>query len=218
VDPALTYSLSPEVTASTGLDALTQLIEAFVSRRANPFTDALALEGIRRAGRSLLRAYSHGDDAAAREDLALASLLSGIALANAGLGAVHGFASPLGGRYPVPHGTACAALLPHVLAANVRALRAREPDGPTLAKYAAVGEALMGGQPLESDAERVDAAVRVAAELCRRMAIPQLREFGARRQDVPDVVAQAEGASSMKGNPIALTREELAEVLLLAVG
>lgn len=217
VDPALTASLSPEVTASTGLDALTQLVEAFVSRRASPVTEALAREGIRRASRSLPRAYGHGDDTAAREDMCLASLLSGIALANAGLGAVHGFASPLGGMFPVPHGVACAALLPHVMAANVRALRAREPDGPTLAKYAEVGEVLVGRR-LGSEAETIDAGVQVLAEMCRQMGIPPLREFGIRREDVPGIVVQAEGASSTRGNPITLTCEELTEALLAAVG
>jgi alcohol dehydrogenase class IV len=136
VDPELTYSLPPAVTAGTGLDALTQLIEPFVSHRANPVTDAVCREGIARAARSLRRAYENGADAQAREDMALASLFGGLALANAGLGAVHGFAAPICGMFPAPHGATCAALLPHVIAANVHALRARQADGPALARYA----------------------------------------------------------------------------------
>ncbi len=123
MDPDLTLSLPPSLTASTGLDALTQLIEGFLTARANPVTDALALEGIGRSARSLPRAVADGSDPAAREELALASLLGGLVLANAGLGAVHGIAAPLGGRHPVPHGVACARLLPHVFRANLEALR-----------------------------------------------------------------------------------------------
>ena len=122
VDPLLTHSMPPELTASTGLDALTQLIEAFVSNKANPLTDGVCREGLQRAGRSLRRAFEDGDDADAREDMSLASLFSGMALANAKLGAVHGFAGPLGGMTTAPHGVICGKLLPYVMQANVRAL------------------------------------------------------------------------------------------------
>ena len=217
VDPTLTLSLPAGVTASTGLDALTQLLEAFVSRRASAITDALALEGLRRAGRSLAKACDRGDDLEARTDMCLASLLGGVVLANAGLGAVHGFASPLGGRYPIPHGAACAALLPHVTSANVWALRQRDPGGPTLAKYAAAGEALLGTRSV-TISEGAEACARALADLVRLLAIPPLKAFGVRLEDVPDLVAAAEGASSMRGNPIALTKVELAEVLAAAIG
>ena len=135
VDPELTHSLPPEVTASTGLDALTQVMEPYVSKRASPMTDALCREGMRRAARSLRRAYQQGDDPAAREDMALTSLFGGLALANAGLGAVHGFAGPLGGMFHGAHGAICARLLPHVMEVNVRALQQRLAESPALRRY-----------------------------------------------------------------------------------
>jgi alcohol dehydrogenase class IV len=119
VDPELTYDLPPEITASTGLDALTQLIEPYVCVRANPMTDALCVEGIRRVARSLRQAWANGHDAKVREDMSVASLFGGLALANAGLGAVHGFAAPIGGMFAAPHGAVCAALLPHVMKSNM---------------------------------------------------------------------------------------------------
>ena len=125
VDPLLTHSVPPAVTASTGMDALTQVLEPFVSHLATPLTDGMCSEGLRRAGRSLRRVYEQPDDAAARSDMALVSLLGGLALANAKLGAVHGFAGVLGGMYDAPHGGVCAALLPPVMAANITALRER---------------------------------------------------------------------------------------------
>jgi len=128
IDPRLTLSMPPLLTAFTGLDALTQLMEAFVSNRANPLTDGLCREGMERAARSLLRAFQDGKDLDAREDMALAALFSGLALANAGLGTVHGFAGPLGGMLPAPHGALCGLLLPHVMEANVHALKTRVPD------------------------------------------------------------------------------------------
>src|SRR5215213_8761925 len=123
VDPELTFDLPPALTASTGMDALTQLIEPFVSKRSNPMTDALCREGLSRVARSLRRAVENGRDTNARHDMALGSLFGGLALANAGLGAVHGFAGPIGGMFSAPHGAVCAALLPFVMAANLKALR-----------------------------------------------------------------------------------------------
>lgn len=212
VDPELTLDLPPAITASTGLDALTQLIEPYVCARANPLVDALAVEGIRRVARSLRRACEDGRVAAAREDLALASLFSGLALANAGLGAVHGFAAPIGGMFPAPHGAVCAALLPHVLAANVRALRARQPGSPTLARFDALARLLTGRA--QAEAEEAAAWVR---ELCRALAVPPLRTYGLGETDVPAVVEKAAQASSMKANPVALTTAELADILWRAL-
>jgi|YNPBryantNP2012_1023418.scaffolds.fasta_scaffold02735_4 alcohol dehydrogenase class IV len=208
VDPELTHSLPPEVTAATGLDALTQLIEPFVSHRANPLTDAFCREGIGRAARSLRRAWAHGDDAAAREDMALASLLGGLALANAGLGAVHGIAAPLCGMFPAPHGAACAALLPHVMAANIRALRARQPDHPALIRYVELARLLTG----RSDATADDGVGWIAA-LCRDLGVRGLAAHGVAPADFPVLAAKAMQASSMKANPIALTEEELWAIL-----
>ncbi len=162
VDPELGVSTPPGVTASSGMDALCQCIESYTSKGAQPMTDALALQGISLAGRSLRRAVEEGTNLDAREDMALAALLSGITLTNAGLGAVHGFAAPLGANFPVPHGTVCAALLPHVMSANVDALRAVAADHPTLRRYAAVGRTLAGGT-LSSDDEAIDAAIRWCA-------------------------------------------------------
>lgn len=208
VDPELTHGLPPAVTASTGLDALTQLMEPFVSSSANPLTDALCREGMRRAARSLRRAYESGGDATAREDMALASLFGGLALANAKLGAVHGLAGPLGGLFPAPHGVTCARLLPLVMEANVRALQARAPDPLALARYDEVAQ-IITGKP------RAQAADGVAwvQELCGAFKIPSLADFGLSGAEFPDVVAQAQKSSSMKGNPVPLTDYELTEIL-----
>ena len=144
VDPELTLSLPPEVTAYTGMDALTQLIEPFVSNAASPFTDGVCREGLTRAARSLEVAYRDGSDLAAREDMALCSLFGGVALANAKLGAVHGVAGVVGGMVDAPHGAVCAALLAPVVEANVRALRGRDPDSPALDRYTTVARLLTG--------------------------------------------------------------------------
>ncbi len=208
VDPELTHSLPPAVTAGTGLDALTQLIEPFVSHRANPVTDAFCREGLVRAARALRRACENGADSQAREDMALASLFGGLALANAGLGAVHGFAAPICGMFPAPHGATCAALLPHVMAANVRALRARQADGPALARYAELAGILTGHRDAGADA-----AIEWVTALCRDLSVPGLRAYGISRADFPALVEKAAVASSMKANPIALTAEELSEIL-----
>ncbi|MGD0265342.1 MAG: iron-containing alcohol dehydrogenase [Candidatus Methylomirabilota bacterium] len=212
VDPELTYSLPPAVTASTGLDALTQLIEPFVSNSANPLTDALCREGMRRAAPSLRRAYENGRDATAREDMALASLFGGLALANAKLGAVHGCASPLGGLFPAPHGAICARLLPHVMDANARALQARAAGSPVLDRYAEIARIVTG---------RFDATIANGIEwvrsLCADLEIPGLSRYGVTEADIPAVVAEAQRASSTKGNPTKLSDEELTIVLQQAL-
>ncbi len=208
VDPELTYSIPPEVTASTGLDALTQLIEAFVSNKANPMTDGICREGMQRAGRSLLHAVQNGDDTQAREDMALASLFSGLALANAKLGAVHGFAGPLGGMYPAAHGVICARFLPWVMEANVRALQERTKDAEAIKRFDEVGQILT-----RSHRAKAADGVEWIQQLCRRLEIPPLQEFGLSEEEFPVVVEKAQKASSMKGNPILLTEEELGEIL-----
>ncbi len=212
VDPELTRDLPPEVTAATGLDALTQVIEPYVSVRANPMTDAFCLEGIRRAGRSLRRAFTDGHDTQAREEMALASLLGGLALANAGLGAVHGLAAPLGGRRPIPHGVACAALLPHVMEANVRALRASAPESAALVRYQEIARILTGD--LGASAE--DGAVWVA-ELVTALRIPRLSTYGLEQGDLALVADKATQASSMQANPVKLDVAVLAELLRQAL-
>jgi alcohol dehydrogenase class IV len=210
VDPELTYSLPRSVTAATGLDALTQLIEPYVSVRANPMTDALCVEGIRCAARALPRVCADGGDRDARAEMAWASLLGGMALANAGLGAVHGFAAPIGGMFPAPHGAVCAAILPHAIEVNVHALRARAPG--KLARFDEVAR-LVTGNP---HATAPDAAAWTAA-LVQRLEIPPLRTYGIVDADIPVLVEKAARASSMKGNPIALTDDELAEIATAAL-
>jgi alcohol dehydrogenase class IV len=212
VDPELTLGLPPAVTASTGLDALTQLIEPYASARASPMTDMFCLEGIRRAGGALLRAYRNGGDREARTDMALASLLGGLALANAGLGVVHGFAAPIGGMFPAPHGAICAALLPWGMDVNIRALRARAPESEALRRYGVVARVLTG-----SPAAAAEEGVEFARRLCADLNIPRLRAWGVREGDVPDLVDKAAQASSMKANPVVLTAEELREVLTRAL-
>lgn len=217
VDAELTYSLPSEVTASTGLDALTQLLEPYTSKRAQPLTNALCLEGIRRVARSLVSAFEHGEDPSAREDMALASLFSGLALANSDLGAVHGFAAPLGGRYPIPHGIACACLLPHVIEANIRSLQSREPSNPILHRYGDIAECLLGKR-LEREHETIEAGIRFIHELCDRLKIPSLAHFGVKESDIPEIARKAANSSSMKSNPVAFSQEELENILAAALG
>jgi alcohol dehydrogenase class IV len=212
IDPELTVPLPPDVTAFTGMDTLTQLIEPYVSVRANPITDAFCLSGIGRVVAGLPRAFHNGQDRSARTDMSLSSLLGGMALANAGLGAVHGFAAPIGGMYEAPHGAICAALLPHVMEANVQALRRRAPESDALRRYDALGPLLTA----KSNAKAHD-AVRSVHDLCRTLKVAKLGQFGIRDADVETLVEKAQQANSMKTNPIALSAEELAGILRAAL-
>jgi alcohol dehydrogenase class IV len=212
VDPDLLAGLPAAVLASSGLDALSQLIEPFVSVRANRFSDALAREGIRRSAGALGQAYAAARAGAVvapgdRESLALASLFGGFCLANAGLGAVHGFAAPAGGMFPAPHGAVCAALLPHVMRVNVRALAARAPASAALDRYREVATLCTGRA-----SATIDDGVRWIEELCRALEVPGLARYGMSAADVPDLCAKARVANSMKGNPLPLTDGELAEI------
>ena len=214
VDPALTQTMPPALTAECGLDALTQVIEPYVSNRANPLTDSLCREGIRRGARGLRRAWADGDDLEARTDMALTSLFGGLALANAKLGAVHGFAGPLGGMFPAPHGAVCASLLPHVVRVNVRALRGRggaEAAG-VLGRFREVAALLTGRA-----AARVEDGVVWLEQLTSELEIGPLRAYGVREADFPRIIDKAGRSSSMKGNPIALTEGELREILSAAL-
>jgi alcohol dehydrogenase class IV len=212
VDPELTFDLPPALTASTGMDALTQLIEPYVSVRANALVDLFCADGMRRASRSIERAFTHDRDAAARADMSMASLLGGLSLANAGLGAVHGFAAPVGGSFHAPHGAVCAALLPHVMEVNIAALRARAPESPAIERYAAVARILTG-----DPAATAESGAAWTARLSRALAIPALGAYGVQPRNVPELVAKAARASSMKGNPIALTEAELTDALTRAL-
>ncbi len=213
VDPELTLTLPPALTATSGLDALTQLLEPFVCLRANPMTDAFCRQGLSRIGSALPRAWEEGGDLLARTDLSLASLLSGLALANAGLGAIHGFAGPLGGMYPAPHGALCAALAAPVTAANLRALRERMPDSPALARYDEAARLLLG-----VPTARADDLVAWLTGLTARFGIPGLSAHGISAVDFPSIVEKAARASSMKPNPVVLTAVELTRILMEAVG
>lgn len=216
VDPDLLDGLPPAQLAASALDALSQLIEPFVSVRANPVTDALAREGLRRSARSLRAAWRQAATGAiapaAREDLALASLAGGLCLANAGLGAVHGFAAPIGGMFAAPHGAVCAALLAPVVEVNLRAIAARAPGHPAAARFDEVA-ALLTGEP---EARAGDAVAWLRA-LVADLRVPGLAAHGMRDADVPAVVAGARAASSMKGNPIELTDGELADIATRAL-
>jgi alcohol dehydrogenase class IV len=213
VDPLLTLSCPPGVTAASGLDALTQCLEPLVSVQATPMTDGLAREGLSRAATGLRCAYLDGSDVAARTDMSLCSLAGGIALANAKLGAVHGFAAPVGGMVSAAHGAICAALLAPVLETNVRALRSREPGSRALDRYEEAAR-LLTGRPDAS----IDDGVTWIRETVELLEVPALGALGVRPEQVDEVVAKARTASSMKGNPVALTDEELHAILLAAMG
>ena len=201
VDPLLTLTCPPATTASSGLDALTQCLEPYVSHRANPATDAVATEGLRRGARALRRAYEHGDDGAARAEMALCSLFGGIALANAKLGAVHGIAGVVGGMVVAPHGALCAALLAPVVGANVRALRDREPDSPALRRYAHVA-ALLTGQ----DDASVEEAEDWLRETVAALGVPSLTALGLQAAQHAEVAEKALAFEQHAGQPRAAQR------------
>jgi len=199
------------VTAATGMDAFTQLLEAYVCNRANPMTDALCRDGLPRVAKALLAVRLNPRDQAAREALSLGALWSGIALANAGLGAAHGFAGPIGGMFSAPHGAVCAALLGPVMRANLEALRGRAPEHPALRRYGEIACWLTGN----AGATPEDGA-HVVELLVTALQIQKLTAYGLLKEQVPEIVAQAEQASSMKANPIVLTAAELAGALTAA--
>ncbi len=204
VDPQLTYKLPPEITATTGLDALTQLIEPFTCKRANPMTDALCREAIPRAARSLQGACQNPNPAT-REDMALTSLHGGLALANSGLGAVHGFAAPIGGMFDAPHGAVCAALLPHVMETNLKASTDRN-------RYTETAR-LLTGNP-EATAEN---GVDWVKDLVHTLKIPGLSTYAITKKDFPNIIEKAHTASSMKANPVNLSDDQLTGILQAAL-
>jgi alcohol dehydrogenase class IV len=213
VDPLLTVSCPPAVTAASGLDALTQCLEPFVSVQATPLTDGLAREGLRRAGTGLRAAYAGGDDLTARSDMALCSLFGGMALANAKLGAVHGLAGVIGGTADVPHGLACAALLAPVIEANVRAARSASSGAGVLDRYAEAAR-LLTGRP---DASIEDGLAWIRETLVL-LHVPGLAAFGLGPEQAAEIAAKALVSSSMKGNPVPLSHAELEAALLQALG
>lgn len=208
VDPELTYDLPPATTAASGLDALTQLIEPFVSIKANPMTDAICREGIRGAAGSLRQVYENGADVSAREGMSLASLFGGLAMANAALGTVHGFAGPLGGMLHAPHGAICARLLPLVMEANLKALKSRQAGHPSIERYGEIAQIVTRNR----NAVAQDGLTWVT-ELARDLNIPPLSAHGMTATRIPEAVEKTMKASSTKGNPIALNESELTEIL-----
>lgn len=212
VDPVLTVSMPPELTASTGMDALTQVIEPYVSNLSNPLTDSICVEGIKRAALNLERVYNDGSDYKSRENMSLVSLFGGIALANAKLGAVHGFAGPFGGMFHAPHGAVCARLLPFVMAENIDALEQREPSNEVLIRYKNISKMLT----MNEDADIRD-GVNWIFNLLNIMKIPSLSHYGFKDENIAELIQKSKNASSMKGNPIQLLDSELESILLQAM-
>ena len=208
VDPELTYTMPPDVTASTGMDALTQVIEAYVSNSTNPMTDVISREGIIRGARSLLTAYQNGLDVQAREDMALTSLFGGIALANAGLGAVHGFAGPIGGMFDAPHGKVCACLLPPVMKYNAIALSHLEGGEAIKHRYQEIA-AILTGKPDASIQDGVD----WIAHLAKQLSISNLHSLGIEKDDFDEIIAKSMVSSSMQKNPVKLSADILRSIL-----
>lgn len=212
VDSELTYSCPPDVTAYSGLDALTQVIEPYVSNKANTFSNIYAAAGIDTIAENLIPAYENGSPEA-RDAMALGSLCGGIALANAKLGAVHGFAGPIGGMFDAPHGAICARLLPFVMETNIRAMQSRERSNRALLRYAMIATSLnfsVGEPSLESGVSWVH-------RVCEKLHIPPLSIYGITADDIPAIVEKSAVASSMQGNPIKLTSEEMHQILTQAL-
>ena len=208
VDPCLTITMPPPVTASSGMDAFTQLLESYLTPRANKITDQLAIVGIEHIARSLALAYQNGKDVGAREDMSVGSLLSGMTLTNAGLGVVHGFAGPIGGLFNAPHGTICASLLPSSMKINLNALRKMDPCHPVLARFLDVSIILTGNKLAQTE----DGLMWITS-LSKHLNIPRLSALGIRESDFDLIIEKSSRSSSMKGNPVLLSREDLYQIL-----
>ncbi len=209
VDPELSLSMPAQLTAFTGIDALTQLIEPFTSNAANPLTDAICVQGLAQIGQSFIKAYDDGLDIQSRQGMSLASLFSGLALANARLGVVHALAGPLGSELSAHHGQICASLLPNALEVNLKALQDRSPRHPALERYARIAELLTGlTNTSASD------AVRWVRDISASMKIRTLSTYGLTEDKFPEIIERAKKASSMKGNPITLFDDELRNILM----
>ncbi len=212
VDPELTRSVPPEITAATGMDALTQVLEPYVSHLATPITDLLCKDGLARAAHSLEKAYDNGNDMQAREDMALCSLYGGLALANAKLGAVHGIAGPFGGMFSSPHGAVCAVLLPHVMQINILALQKQDPQNCILTRYREIAILLTG----DTKADSMDGADTIS-KLIKKFNLPGLSHYGLTEVTIDELIDKSSKASSMKGNPVTLSRQELRTIITSAM-
>jgi alcohol dehydrogenase len=214
IDPDLLASCPRELVAADGMDAFTQLLESYASLKANPFTDALALSGITAVKEGFFAAWEGNEPDAShgRGAMAYAALLSGITLAQVGLGSVHGLASPLGAYFPIPHGVVCGTLVSAATEINIKAMQEREPDNPALSKYAQVGR-LLADQPEIDDATARSSLTTLLAEWSERLQLPRLNGYGITAADFPLIVANSRG-SSMQTNPIVLTDAEINAILM----
>jgi alcohol dehydrogenase class IV len=207
IDPLLSLSMPPSLTASSGLDALTHLIESYVSNQTNPMVDMLCLEGLKRISKSLVAAWSNGTDSDAREDMAFASMLGGMALANRKLGAIHGFAGPIGGMYNISHGVVCASLMPATIEMNFRKIKeSNQPD--KLSRYENVAR-IMTQNPNATISGLVD----WTNQINRKFDIPGLNRLGIHPSEYDSIADKAQHSSSMKGNPVTLSQTDLINIL-----
>jgi len=211
VDPELTYGVPKKITATTGMDAFVQVIEPYVSRFSNPLVDMFCRDAIPKAANYLLRAWKNGNDFEARENISWVSLMGGFALANAKLGAVHGFAGPIGGMYHASHGAICAALLPSVMLVNVEAITNRRKNFGKLSRFEDVARWVTG-----KDNASINNGVDWIASLCKKMDTPRLSDLGINKVHFPIIIEKSKKSSSMKGNPIQLTEREMTRVLELS--
>ncbi len=207
IDPQLSLSMQQNITASTGVDALTHLMETFVSNQSNPFIDTFCRDGMKRIARSLEKAFLNGNDLNAREDMAMASMLGGMALANVKLGAVHGFAGPMGGMFPIPHGEICACLLPAVMEVNSEVLKITD-EQHYLQKYREIAQIFTGHKNAG-----IEEGIKEISGLVKRLGIPKLSKFGIPESDFPELIDKAKNSSSMKGNPVKLNEDQLIAIL-----
>jgi alcohol dehydrogenase class IV len=211
VDPELTLDLPPNITASTGMDAFVQVIEPYVCNSPNPMVDMFCRDAIPRAAKNLLSAYQDGSNIKTRENMAWVSLMGGLSLANAKLGAVHGFAGPIGGMFHAHHGAICACLLPAVMRVNIENLKKADPESFSLKRYREIAVWLT--DDLKAD---VDDGILFIGNICKNLKIPRLNEIGISEKDFPSIVEKSKNSSSMKGNPIQLPDEELIRILELS--
>jgi alcohol dehydrogenase class IV len=208
IDPELTLHLRPEITANTGMDALSQLIESYLTIKSNPLTDALCVEGMKRTIRSLEKAYNSGDDLVAREDLCIASLFSGIALANSGLGSVHGIAGVIGGLINAPHGALCARLLPYAYKINENLIIKENKESPLYKKIVIIHRLISGSKAFKSNQ-----VVDYFENIVDKLKIKKLGDYGIEKRDFSHIISISINSSSMKGNPVCLESRQIRSIL-----
>jgi alcohol dehydrogenase class IV len=212
LDPELTLNCPPDITAASGMDCFTQLVEAYVSDKATSLTDAMAFDAIGKLKSALPRAWRLGLDIESRSDMSYAALVSGICLANAGLGAVHGFASSIGGLFNVPHGTVCGTLMAPANDMNVKRLREQNNESPALTKYAALGQ-LFSDETQKSPEFYIDHFIHVLYEWTEMMNINRLGKYGIMNQDIDKIIP----LTDLKNNPVKLSSEDLKEILFTRI-